>query len=82
MTNFDRSERRANPQARRLCGWTKPVLVEALRNMQTICPPRVSQQSVKDLARIVRGALDRDDNDPIRATMIRALADARKTLGK
>lgn len=56
---------------------TKPVLVAALREVQAVCPPRVSQQSKADLERIVRGALWRDDNDPIRDKMRAALAAAR-----
>lgn len=57
---------------------TKPVLVEALRQVQAICPPRVSQQSKAELERIVRGALWREDDDPIRAKMQAALAAARE----
>lgn len=67
-------------EERRMLNWTKPLLVAALRDMPTICPPRTAQQSKKELERIVRGALERDDNDPIRLKMQRALADARAQL--
>lgn len=72
--------RQSRRDIRAYVGWNKPVLVEALRNVQTICPPRVSKQAKADLERIVRGALERDDNDPIRLAMQRALTDARATL--
>lgn len=75
MTRF---EYRENRRASRLMMDSKPVLVEALRNMQSICPPRVSKQRKADLARIVRNALWRDDNDPTRLAMQAALRDARK----
>ncbi|GBQ33072.1 hypothetical protein HLH34_18945 [Gluconacetobacter azotocaptans] len=75
MTRF---EHRENRRASRLMMDSKPVLVEALRNMQSICPPRVSKQRKADLERIVRNALWRDDNDPTRLAMQAALRDARK----
>lgn len=62
---------------RALAGWTKPLLILALRDMPTICPPRLTRQSKRDLERIVNGALFRDDADPVRLAMQRALADAR-----
>lgn len=65
---------------RKLLNWTKPLLVAALRDMPSICPPRTAQQSKKELERIVRGALERNDGDPIRLKMQRALADARAQL--
>lgn len=67
-------------EERRMFNWTKPLLLAALRDMPTICPPRAAQQRKKELERIVRGALERDDNDPIRLKMQRALADARTQL--
>lgn len=70
-----------SPQDKRLLAWTKPLLVEALRNMPTLCPPRVAQQRKAYLEQIVRGALDRDDNDPTRLAMQRAMNDARRVIG-
>ena len=55
----------------------KDVLVEALRHMPTICPPRVAQQSKIDLQRLVNKALWRPDGDPVRLAMQQALRDAR-----
>ncbi|MBB2199654.1 hypothetical protein HLH44_19850 [Gluconacetobacter sp. 1c LMG 22058] len=75
MTRF---EYRENRRTSRLMMDSKPVLIEALRNMQSICPPRVSKQRKADLERIVRNALWRDDNDPTRLAMQAALRDARK----
>jgi hypothetical protein len=75
-----RQERRLNNEYRKLHGWTKPLLVEALRNVQSICPPRVSRQDKADLERIVNRALNRSDNDPLRLAMQRALADARRAI--
>jgi len=76
MTRFEHRELR---RAARMLADSKPVLVEALRNMSTICPPRVAKQKKADLERVVRGALWRDDPDPTRIAMQMALRDARRT---
>lgn len=55
--SFIRQQRRLNADFNREHGWTKAILVEAVRNVQHVCPPRPSQQSKADLERIVRGAL-------------------------
>lgn len=77
MTRFEHRELR---RAARMLTDSKPVLVEALRNMPTICPPRVATQSKAHLERIVRGALWRDELDPTRIAMQIALRDARRAL--
>ena len=78
MTNEEKFQRRDIAEWKRLCGWKKPMLIEALRNMQTICPPRVSQQSKKDLERIVLRALSLADDNPVKLAMQQALKDALK----
>lgn len=60
--------------------WTKPVLVEALRHVQAIRPPRVERQAKADLERIVRKVLAADAHDPVRVRLQQALADARATI--
>lgn len=65
---------------RQMVAWTKALLVEALRDMPTIRPPRLDRQDKADLERIVRGALDRPDGDPVRVAMIGALDRARSYL--
>lgn len=63
---------------RRIAGWTKPMLVEAVRNVQQLCPPRPSRRSKADLERIVLRALSFDDDHPIRLAMQVALSEARE----
>lgn len=77
-TAFIRQERRLNAEFNRMHGWSKPVLVEAVRNVQAICPPRPSRQSKADLERIVNGALNLGDAHPIKLAMQAALASARE----
>lgn len=72
-SRFSRAERK-------MLNTRKEILVEALRGMPTICPPRVAVQSKANLQRIVDGALYRGDADPIRLAMQTALANARLTL--
>ncbi len=67
-------------EEKRMHNWTKPLLVRALQDMPTLCPPRVRQQRKSDLERIVCGALYRDDNDPVRLAMQSALKSAREAM--
>lgn len=71
-----------SPENKRIHAWSKPLLVEALRNVQAVCPPRVTKQSKRELERIVNGVLHRlDDAHPLHKQMVQALADARRSLG-
>lgn len=68
-----------NAEFNRTHGWTKSLLVEAVRNVQHICPPRPSRQSKAELERIVRGALNLPDGHPVKVAMQHSLQDARKS---
>lgn len=76
--SYIRQQLRDRAEFNRLHRWTKPILLEAVRNVQAVCPPRPSQQSKAYLERIVRGALDLDDENPIKMAMQSALAEAIK----
>lgn len=72
---------------KKLLNWSKPLLVEALLNMPSICPPRVTRQSKDYLRGIVEHALwgndfNRSNDDPIRLAMQRAMKDARDELAR
>lgn len=66
-------------QERKQIGWTKPMLVSALQDMPTLCPPRVRQQSKAYHQGIVERALW-NSSDDIAARMRSAMADARKAV--
>lgn len=74
--------RRQSLAQRAAATWSRPLLVMALRDMPTICPPRLTRQCKRELERIVNGALCRADDDPVRLAMQAALADARAALAR
>jgi hypothetical protein len=57
--------------------YTKAMLVEALQNVQAICPPRPSRQDKAYLEMIVERALNLPHDHPTRLALKCALKDAK-----
>lgn len=79
MMRLDRESRALNAAYRRATRLTKPMMIEALEQVQHFCPPRPSRQEASVLAALINGALASERyGDRMRA----ALADVRFRHGR
>jgi len=58
--------------------FTKPMLIDVLRQVQNLQPPRMAQQSKATLVNCVRRGLYQPDGSPVRLAVQQAMASVRQ----